>query len=78
MAILMSSDPLAEKVRAQETAEAKTVTIHHVVTHGKAGAVNGTMKLKDGRSRQFCDVHEFTNAKGTSVRAITSYVIESK
>ncbi len=53
-----------------------TLTIHHVVTHGKAGSVNGIARLNDGGSQEFCDVWEFTNAKGTSVKAITSYMIE--
>jgi histidyl-tRNA synthetase len=69
---------LAERVRREQTAYAKSVTIQHVVTHGKAEAVNGTIKLKNGRLRQSCHFYEFTNAKGTSVRAITSYAIESK
>jgi hypothetical protein len=52
------------------------LTIHHVVTHGKAGSVDGILQLQDGGSVAFCDVYEFTNAKGTAVRAITSYLIE--
>jgi hypothetical protein len=50
--------------------------MHHIATHGKAGAVNGTTKLKNGKTRAFCDVYEFSGAKGTSIKEITSYVIE--
>jgi len=61
----MKNDPVVE------------ITIRHVVSHGKAGAVNGTRKLESGTNTAFCDVYEFSSAKGTSVREITSYVIEA-
>lgn len=51
------------------------LTIHHVVTHGKAGAVNGMLKLENGTTRAFCDIYEFSGAKGTKVNKITSYSI---
>ena len=54
------------------------IVIQHVATHGKAGAVNGTKKLKNGKTYAFCDVYEFSGVKGTSVQEITSYVIELK
>jgi hypothetical protein len=50
--------------------------IDHVATHGKAGAVDGTRTLTNGRTLAFCNVYEFSNAKGSLVRAITSYIIE--
>lgn len=52
------------------------LTIRHIATHGKTGAVDGTVKLKSGRTRAFCDVYEFNGAKGTAVKAITSYRID--
>lgn len=51
------------------------LTIDHVVSHGKAGAVNGFRKHRDGRSYDFCCFYEFANAKGTQVCSITSYLI---
>jgi hypothetical protein len=52
------------------------LTIEHVVTYGKAEAVNGTRKLKTGVSTAFCDVYEFSGVKGDRVKGITLYVIE--
>jgi len=52
------------------------LTIRHIATHGKAGAVDGTVILEDGKIRAFCDVYEFSGAKGTAVKEITSYVID--
>lgn len=58
--------------------------VDKVVTHGKAGAVNGTFVLSEdrggGKQRSkfysFCYVYEFANAKGSSVTEITTYVIQ--
>jgi hypothetical protein len=58
--------------------KALELSVGHVLTHGKAGAVNGVLKFKGGVSQSFCDVYEFNGAKGTSIKEITSYVIETK
>jgi hypothetical protein len=55
--------------------QAAVLTIHQIASHGRAGAVNGTLKMKDGSTRAFCDVYEFANAKGDRVKEITSYII---
>jgi hypothetical protein len=53
---------------------ATNVTIDHVVSHGKAGAVDGMIAF--GRKRRaFCHVFEFGSAKGTHVNRIISYAI---
>ena len=52
------------------------LTIQHVVSHGKAGAVDGVAIFEDGKRRAFCDVYEFSGASGRRVREITSYRVE--
>ena len=52
---------------------ASELTIDHVISHGKAAAVDGTVRFADSRLRAFCHVFEFSNAKGTSVSSITTY-----
>lgn len=48
--------------------------IDHVVTHGKAGAVNGVAEFDNaGDVRRFCHVLTFTNTKCRTVRRITSF-----
>lgn len=69
---------LAEALKEMKAEKVATLTIKHVATHGKAGAVDGTIQLANGQMRAFCDVYEFGNAKGENVKAITSYVIEIK
>ena len=56
---------------------ASALQIGRVVSHGRAGAVNGTIELNNGEVTEFCHVFEFTNAKGTSVGQVTSYIIGS-
>ena len=66
---------ILEQIKNDKAAE---LTIQHIATHGKAGAANGTMKFKNGKTVAYCNVYEFSDTKGTSVREITSYEIELK
>lgn len=52
-----------------------TARIHvkRVVSHGRAGAADGTLILKSGVTHGFCHVVEFASAKGGRVSAICSY-----
>ena len=59
-----------------KTGEVEQLTILHALSHGKVGAVNGRKKMSDGRVLAFCDVYEFTGASFTSVKEITSYLVE--
>jgi hypothetical protein len=56
---------------------ASALQIGRVATHGRPGAVNGTIELNNEEVTEFCHVFEFTNAKGTSVEQVTSYIIGS-
>lgn len=62
--------------QALERGPALELTVLHIATHGRVGAVDGTLRREDGTLFAFCDVYEFENAKGTSVKAITSYRVE--
>ena len=73
---IQGKDNFAEALERMKNDQAVELTMHHIATHGKAGAVNSTTKLKNGKTRAFCDVYEFSGAKGTSIKEITSYVIE--
>jgi hypothetical protein len=50
------------------------LTIEHVISHGKAGAVNGVVEFGEKR-RAFCFVFEFSSARGTEVSGITSFSV---
>ena len=75
--LIQGKNDFAKALEQMKKEKAVQLTVHHVATHGKAGAVNGTGKLKNGKTYAFCDVYEFSNAKAVAVREITSYVIET-
>ena len=67
---------LADAVERPGREEPTAVTIEHVVTHGKAGAVSGRVAFGQG-TREFCDVYEFSSARGTHVKSVKSYRIDT-
>lgn len=66
---------IIDALQRQRIAEPVRITLQHVVTHGKAGAANGTVGYANGRNEAFCAVVEFTNAKGSQVVRIDSYLV---
>lgn len=52
------------------------LAIDKIVTHGKEGAVNGTLKMENGKTFAFADIYEFRGAKGTQLQSMVSYIIE--
>ena len=77
-ALIQGKDDFAEALKERTSSPAEELTIHHIATHGKTGAVDGTVKFKNGKTHAFCDVYEFSNSKGSSVKEIASYRIEIK
>ena len=67
---------LAEALEEAADSDVLRLTIMHVVSHGKAGSANGVIELDHKITRDFCHVYEFSNAKGTMVKGINSYIIE--
>ena len=65
----------ADAAAQMQTLNVVQLTIDSVMSHGKAGAVNGELVLADGQTIAFCDVYEFSSAKGSSLKTITSYTI---
>lgn len=74
--LIQGKEHLARALEQAKSDKAAELTIHHVSTHGKSGAVNCTRKWKNGKTQAFCDVYEFKDTKGSSVREITSYLID--
>ena len=53
---------------------AHSLTIEHVLSHGRVGACDGVVEF-GLRRRAFCYVVEFSNAKGSAIKEITAYTI---
>jgi hypothetical protein len=74
--LIQGKENFAKALEQRKAGKAAQLTVQHISTHGKSGAANGTIKFKNGKTRAFCDVYEFKDTKGSSVKEITSYVIE--
>ncbi|TRZ45701.1 nuclear transport factor 2 family protein [Robertkochia solimangrovi] len=53
----------------------KELAIDKVLSHGREGAASGSLTMEDGKTFAFSDHYEFKGAKGTKIKAMTSYVI---
>jgi hypothetical protein len=73
--MIEGKENLTEFLKRSKNMPVALLTIHHVTSHGKAGAVDGTQMSKEGKILAFCNVYEFRNTKGTVISQITSYVI---
>ena len=84
---LMADDvawhPVGRKPVAGSEAVARAITKHcpasalhieHVITHGRAGSVDGIIEFGNKR-RAFCHVFEFSNAKGDRIRSIRTFTL---
>ena len=58
----------------RKSGSAAEVTIERVVSHGKAGAVNGIIR-RGGNRTAFCHIFEFNNTKCTHVKSISTYSV---
>ena len=76
--LLEGKEEVAKALERMKGDKDTTLTIKHIATHGKAGAVDGTIELGNGKILAFCDVFEFNSSTGKSVKEITSYVVERK
>lgn len=74
--IIQGKTLLSRELKHQSDDPVEQLTIHHALTHGKAGAVNGTKTLKSGKKIAYCLVFEFNGAKASSVKRITSYEVD--
>jgi SnoaL-like domain len=73
--VVEGKDAFAHALEKLSLGEVTQVTIEHVVSHGRTGAINGFVQ-HSATTSDFCDVFEFANAKGERVKTIRSYVIE--
>ena len=58
----------------RKSGPATEVAIERVVSHGRAGAINGII-TRSGKRTAFCHMFEFNNAKGTHVKSISTYLV---
>ncbi len=49
------------------------VKVRRALSHGRAGAADGTLTLPSGLTHSFCHVFDFSSIKGDRISAISSY-----
>ena len=69
---LVGLDAVVSGIRRDGSAS--EVTIERVVSHGRAGAVNGILSRGEKRTA-FCHMFEFNSTKCTHVRSISTYAV---
>lgn len=73
--LVQGKPSLAKFLQELQVDPVAELEISHVVSHGKAGAVDGAAILNNGRKYRFCNFYEFAGAKGTIVRRIVTYAL---
>lgn len=53
------------------------LTLTQILSHCKEGAVNGVIKMEDGKRIAFSNFYLFQGAKGDKIKYITSYLINT-
>ncbi|MFW5684458.1 MAG: nuclear transport factor 2 family protein [Spirochaetota bacterium] len=69
---------MRDELASMMAAEASSMVLHSVITHGRDAAANGEFHYPDGEKIAFCDVYAFTKATGNTIRRITSYAFSVK
>ncbi len=76
--IIQGHKPFEDALAEIKKRNLQELRIENVLTHGKIGAVNGTILLKNKQYYAFCDVYQFKGQSKTSkIEKITSYIIPS-
>jgi hypothetical protein len=75
-AVVEGKAALGEALARIRSRKAVQVTIDHVLSHGKTGAVDGVIEYGDGALQRFSAICEFASAKGTAVRRVIHYFVE--
>ena len=68
-------DDLKAELIKKQTGRMVKMVLSHVLSHGKAGAVDGIFQLANGRQHVFCGIFEFASAKADRISRIKSYVV---
>ncbi|MCM4157826.1 DNA-binding protein [Gramella sp. AN32] len=69
-------EQFSQELERLKSEQAKELIIDQILSHGKEGAVNGIIELKNGKKYAFSDFYKFKGAKGVTIKSITTYVIE--
>ncbi len=73
---IKGKDRVKEALKQEITDNVTEIELKNIITHGKTGAVDGTLLFGDGKVLSFCNIFNFTGAgKNSKIIEIASYVI---
>ncbi|SFB91255.1 Ketosteroid isomerase-related protein [Flagellimonas taeanensis] len=73
---LEGKEAFLKELDTMKVSIASELVLDKILTHGKEGAVNGTLKMQDGKKYAFSDFYEFSSGRDAKVKSIISYVIK--
>lgn len=75
--VIEGKEAAQEKLYEMLDGSITELSLDVIITHGGEGAVQGTMKFKDGTVFRFCDIYKFTgHGKDTKIKSLTSFVAQ--
>lgn len=75
-AMVQGREGMIERASASDPAELAEVVIDRILSHGKLGAIEGTISLRNGERLGYCHVVTFaSNAKTAPVKQMRSFVM---
>lgn len=72
---IQGKEAFAKEVRAMADYTADEISIHHIITHGKEGSLNGEFIMGESRYA-FSDVYVFESAGKNIIKRLYSYVVQ--
>ncbi|SHG47585.1 nuclear transport factor 2 family protein [Ornithinibacillus halophilus] len=73
---LNGKDAIHEQINQWSNKKINELHLHHIITHGKTAAANGTIVFDNDEVVHFSNVFEFNNAgKNAKLKEWTSYII---
>jgi hypothetical protein len=75
--IIVGKDKFEIALTEMENAKSSELVLNRILTHGKEGAASGVIKMEDGKTYEFADFYEFSGTKGTKIKSIISYIVQS-
>lgn len=77
--VIEGKEAAKEMVMTMMDDSTEELYINTIITHGDTGAVEGTMKFKDGSEFGFADIYEFTNhSEEAKIKSIRSFIVPLK
>ena len=71
--IIKGASGASSQLRSQQSRVPAEIEVEHAISHGRAGAANGTVIFASGEKVRFCHFIEFTSIKGDRIGKISSF-----